>query len=86
ILLDLMLPRMDGYKVCRLLKFDERYSQIPIIMLTARSQPEDIALGHETGAESYVTKPFDSAELAAQIEELLGVAASDSNDPGGDAV
>ncbi|MFW6158910.1 MAG: response regulator transcription factor [Planctomycetota bacterium] len=86
ILLDLMLPRMDGYKVCRLLKFDERYSQIPIIMLTARSQPEDVALGHETGAEAYVTKPFDSAELTAKIEELLGVAASDSTSPGGDAV
>ena len=71
ILLDLMLPKMDGYKVCRLLKFDERYKRIPIIMVTARSQQEDIALGRETGAEAYMTKPFDSGALLDKIKELL---------------
>ena len=71
IILDLMLPKMDGYKVCRLLKFDERYKRIPIIMLSARSQEADIALGRETGAECYMTKPFDSGELLAKIAELL---------------
>lgn len=76
IILDLMLPKMDGYKVCRLLKFDERYSQIPIIMLSARGQEEDIALGRETGAEFYMTKPFDSGALLDKITELLDATAS----------
>ena len=71
ILLDLMLPKMDGYKVCRLLKFDERYKRIPIIMVSARSQDEDIALGRETGAEAYMTKPVDSAALLDKVKELL---------------
>ena len=79
ILLDLMLPKMDGYKVCRLLKFDERYKRIPIIMLSARSQQEDIALGRETGADAYMTKPCDSGELMEKIKELLEVAAPSSS-------
>jgi len=74
IILDLMLPKMDGYKVCRLLKFDQRYKHIPILMLSARSQQEDIALGRETGAEAYMTKPFDGGELLEKIQELLGAA------------
>jgi two-component system, OmpR family, alkaline phosphatase synthesis response regulator PhoP len=76
IVLDLMLPKMDGYKVCRLLKFDERYKRIPIIMLTARSQDEDAALGREMGADAYMTKPFDSGELLQKIQELLAAAAA----------
>lgn len=75
ILLDLMLPKMDGFKVCRLLKFDQRYKHIPIIMLSARSQEADIAQGRETGAECYMTKPFDSGELLAKINELLAASA-----------
>ncbi len=59
ILLDLMLPKLDGYKVCRLLKFDERYKHIPILMLTAKIQEKDKILGKETGADEYITKPFD---------------------------
>src|SRR4030065_169467 len=50
IILDLMLPKLDGYKVCRLLKFDERYKDIPILMLTAKTQEKDKLLGKETGA------------------------------------
>jgi len=79
IVLDLMLPKMDGYKVCRLLKFDERYKRIPIIMLSARSQEEDIALGREIGAEFYMTKPFDSGALLEKIGELLDAPASNTN-------
>lgn len=71
ILLDLMLPKIDGYKLCRLLKFDERYKHIPIIMLTARTQETDKMLGMETGADGYVTKPFDAEKLIASIQELL---------------
>lgn len=71
ILLDLMLPRMDGYKVCRLLKFDERYKHIPIIIMSARGQEEDIALGRETGAERYIVKPPENNELLNAIVTLL---------------
>ncbi|MDI6758875.1 MAG: response regulator [Candidatus Omnitrophota bacterium] len=71
ILLDLMLPKMDGYKVCSLLKNDPRYNKIPIIMLTARAQEEEIELGRELGADAYITKPFESEDLLAKIKELL---------------
>lgn len=71
ILLDLMLPKLDGYKVCRLLKFDERYKQIPILMLTAKTQEKDKILGKETGANEYITKPFDMDELMAKIKSYL---------------
>jgi DNA-binding response OmpR family regulator len=72
ILLDLMLPKMDGYKVCGLLKNDARYSKIPIIMFTARAQEEDVILGKDLGAEEYVTKPFDPKILLSKIKGLLG--------------
>lgn len=72
IILDLMLPKMDGYKVCGLLKNDARYSKIPIIMFTARAQEEDVRLGKDLGAEEYVTKPFDPKILLDKIKELLG--------------
>ena len=71
IILDLMLPKMDGYHVARLLKFDESYKDIPIIMLTARGQSQDRQQGFNCGANAYMVKPFDSKELIAEIEKLL---------------
>jgi len=71
ILLDLMLPKLDGYKVCRLLKFDERYKHIPILMLTAKTQEKDKTMGMETGANEYITKPFDMDELMKKVKEYL---------------
>ncbi len=71
IVLDLMLPKLDGYKVCRMLKFDEKYKHIPIIMFTARAQDSDVKLGQETGADGYVTKPFEPKVLMGRINELL---------------
>jgi DNA-binding response OmpR family regulator len=71
ILLDLMLPKLDGYKVCRLLKFDERYKHIPILMLTAKTQEKDKILGKETGADEYITKPFEISELLEKIKSYL---------------
>jgi two-component system alkaline phosphatase synthesis response regulator PhoP len=71
ILLDLMLPKLDGYKVCRLLKFDERYKNIPILMLTAKTQEKDKALGLETGANEYITKPFDLEKLVEKVKGYL---------------
>jgi len=71
IVLDLMLPKMDGYKVCRMLKFDERYKDIPIIMFTARVQESDKKMGEEVGANAYITKPFDPQNLLGKVKELL---------------
>ncbi|MDD4909722.1 MAG: response regulator [Candidatus Omnitrophica bacterium] len=71
IILDLMLPKIDGYKVCGLLKKDARYSKIPIIMFTARAQEEDVNLGRELGADAYITKPFEPQVLLSKIQELL---------------
>jgi two-component system alkaline phosphatase synthesis response regulator PhoP len=72
IVLDLMLPKIDGYKVCRLLKFDEKYKKIPVVMLTARAQEKDENLGYEVGADAFITKPFKYQVLLAKITELLG--------------
>lgn len=72
ILLDVMMPVMDGYQVCRMLKFDEEFKSIPIIMLTARGQDKDKKTGSDVGADDYVTKPFDSADLTARIKKLIG--------------
>ncbi len=71
IILDLMLPKIDGYKVCRLLKFDQKYREIPIIMVTARVEEEDKRLGMETGADEYMTKPFDWSELLEKITKFI---------------
>lgn len=71
IILDLMLPKIDGYKVCRMLKFDEKYKKIPIILFTARVQESDKKLGEQVGADAYITKPFDPETLLSKIKELL---------------
>lgn len=71
ILLDLMLPKMDGYKVARLLKFDDRYSRIPILVLSARGQDLDKEMAARVGADDYLVKPFSSADLLARIKKLL---------------
>ncbi|HLZ49548.1 MAG TPA: response regulator [Candidatus Acidoferrum sp.] len=73
ILLDVMLPEINGYKVSRLLKFDAAFRQIPIIMLTARAQEKDRELGIEMGADEYVTKPFEMSELIALVKRYIGV-------------
>ena len=71
IILDIMMPKLDGYQVCRMLKFDEKYNKIPIILFTARAQSSDELLGKEVGADAYVVKPFTPSVLLAKIKELL---------------
>lgn len=71
ILLDIMMPKMNGYKISRLLKFDNKYKDIPIIMLTARSQEEDKLIGEETGANEYITKPFDLDYVVGKVNQYL---------------
>ena len=71
VLLDIMLPGIDGLEVCRCLKGDRMTSNIPIIMLTARGDEVDKILGLELGADDYITKPFSVRELAARVKSLL---------------
>jgi phosphate regulon transcriptional regulator PhoB len=71
IILDLMLPGMDGLEVCKALKKDRDTSHIPIIMLTAKAQESDKIVGLELGADDYVTKPFSPRELIARIKAVL---------------
>ena len=71
ILLDIMMPNLNGYQVCRELKGNDDTSAIPILMLTAKSQESDKFWGREAGADDYVTKPFDMEELLEKIGDLL---------------
>ncbi len=71
IILDLMLPDADGIEICKSLKKRNRYSSIPIIMLTAKGEETDKILGLEFGADDYVTKPFSPRELVARVKAIL---------------
>jgi DNA-binding response OmpR family regulator len=71
IILDIMLPKMDGFRVCRILKYDGRYKNIPIIVLTARSQEKDKEVGMDVGADVYITKPYKAEELIDAVEKYL---------------
>jgi DNA-binding response OmpR family regulator len=71
LVLDLMLPRMDGYKVCRALKFDERYRRLPIFILSARSGETDRRLALDLGADDFITKPYEVRDLVARIRARL---------------
>lgn len=71
IVLDLMLPGLDGVEVCRRLRADSRTARIPVVMLTARGEPGDRVTGLEVGADDYVTKPFHMRELVLRIEAVL---------------
>ena len=71
VLLDLMLPGVDGLEVCKILKADEKTAHIPIVMLTAKGEEADIVTGLEIGADDYVTKPFSPKVLIARVRAVL---------------
>lgn len=71
ILLDLMLPGIDGFLVCRLLKFDEKYRHIPIVIISAKDSERDKKLGKECGADMYLTKPVDPRNVLKTIRNFL---------------
>ena len=71
IILDVMMPKINGYKISRLLKYDAKYKDIPILMVTARSQDEDKLIGEETGADEYITKPFELDEVVEKVKQYL---------------
>src|SRR5580704_12220128 len=82
IVLDLMLPEVDGLEVCKILRRDPRVSSIPIIMLTAKAAEIDRVLGLELGADDYVTEPFSPRELMLRVKRLLraGAPAGEKDD------
>jgi len=83
VLLDLMLPGMNGLEVCRLLKRDEKTRAIPVVMVTARGEEADVVTGLELGAEDYVTKPFSPRVLVARVRSVLRRLQQPQADEGG---
>jgi DNA-binding response OmpR family regulator len=75
VLLDVMLPRRDGYAVCQAIKSDPALRRIPVVMLTARAQEVEVRKGLELGAAAYVTKPFGNAEILEAIRAVLAAPA-----------
>ena len=71
IILDLMLPDFDGFELCKELRKNEKFNDVPIVMLTARSKVEEKVLGLEIGADDYITKPFSPKELVARVNAIL---------------
>ena len=71
LILDLMMPGMDGLEICRQIRRHEKYASLPVLMLTARSEEADRVVGLEIGADDYVTKPFSMRELIARVRALL---------------
>ena len=71
VLLDIMLPGIDGYEVCEIVRLNPRYRHIKIIFLTAKGREVEIAKGMALGADAYITKPFSNAEVVEKVKELL---------------
>ena len=71
VLLDIMLPGIDGWQVCEIVRLNPNYRDTKIIFLTARGRKEEIAKGLALGADAYITKPFSNAELVAMVKEVL---------------
>ena len=81
VILDLMLPKLNGYEVCTMLKQDARYQKMPVLMFSAKAQEKDEKLGRECGADAYVRKPFKAQELLDQVKALLAHAVSNTAKP-----
>jgi DNA-binding response OmpR family regulator len=85
IVLDLILPDLNGYQICAMLKNDSKYRNIPIVMLTSRFQTKDVAEGFKVGADAYITKPFNKENLLVQIDTLMGQKPRKGTEPKGPA-
>ncbi len=80
VVLDLMLPGLDGLEICKLIKSDEKTRNIPVVMLTAKGEESDIVIGLELGADDYITKPFSPRVLIARVRAVLRRKARESSD------
>ena len=72
VVLDIMMPKLDGYETCKRLKADEATKQIPVILLSAKGRNVDQKIGFEVGADDYITKPFSPRKLVERINAVLG--------------
>ncbi len=72
IILDVMMPKYDGFKVCGMLKSDKRFSRIPVVILSSRAGDDDVQIAKEVGVDIYMVKPFDQDELNRNVKKLLG--------------
>jgi len=75
VVLDISMPKVDGLEVLRLLRSEDETSELPVLLLSARAQEDDVRLGFATGASAYVKKPFSPGELSRRVDDLLGPAA-----------
>jgi len=73
VILDLMLPKMNGFDVCQRVRAEPRWRELKILMLTAKGREAEVAKGMALGADAYVTKPFSTKDLVAQVKRLAGV-------------
>ena len=71
VLLDVIMPRMNGYEACRALREDERTRDIPVLMITTRSEMPNVLKGYESGCNEYITKPVDRTELVTKVRSYL---------------
>jgi len=71
IILDVMMPKFDGFKVCGMLKSDKRFAQIPVVILSSRAGDDDVEIAKEVGSDIYMMKPFDREELNRNVKKLL---------------
>jgi two-component system, OmpR family, alkaline phosphatase synthesis response regulator PhoP len=76
IVLDIMMPKLDGYETCKMLKADDNTKQIPVILLSAKGRNVDQKIGFEVGADDYITKPFSPRKLVERINAILGQSSS----------
>ena len=76
IVLDIMMPKLDGYETCKMLKSDESTRNIPVILLSAKGRNVDQKVGFEAGADDYITKPFSPRKLVERINAILGQTSS----------
>jgi DNA-binding response OmpR family regulator len=73
ILMDVVMPQMDGFEVCQRLRAEESTRETPILLVTTRGSPEHVERGYESGCSGYIAKPFDGNELRARVDSLLGL-------------
>lgn len=83
VLLDVMMPKRDGFDVCQTVRGNPSWQDVRIIMLTARGRDIEREKGLALGADSYVTKPFSTKDVLAQVDELLGLGSGEAKDGGG---